>query len=176
MAPCATGTGSPWAGFFDPEPSMLVLVYLNFRQPSRWELGSALPGFLGTGSQCPGLRPRPRRDLAPEDPTPSCTSPNIAGPAWSALPSSAPLPGPDYELAWGLLPLRPSLGTPILPACPREAGGDGGLLLAPGMTRSSVCGNLSGRLSPAELEPPPQGWSGAVPGWLRLLSPRCPPL
>ena len=60
MAPCATGTGSPWAGFFDPEPSMLVLVYLNFRQPSRWELGSALPGFLGTGSQCPGLRPRPR--------------------------------------------------------------------------------------------------------------------
>lgn len=60
MAPCATGTVSPWAGFFDPEPSMLVLVYLNFRQPSRWELGSALPGFLGTGSQCPGLRPRPR--------------------------------------------------------------------------------------------------------------------
>lgn len=60
MAPCATGTVSPWAGFFDPEPSMLVLVYLNFRQPSRWELGSGFTWVPGTGSRCPGLRPRPR--------------------------------------------------------------------------------------------------------------------
>lgn len=44
MAPCAISTGSPQAGFVDPELSMLVLIYLSFRQPQGGSLALLYPG------------------------------------------------------------------------------------------------------------------------------------
>lgn len=41
------GTGSPRVGLFDPEPSMLVLIYLSLRQPSvgAWVCFTRVPGY-----------------------------------------------------------------------------------------------------------------------------------
>lgn len=115
---------------------------------------------------CPGPRdsgPDPAGIWYLKTPHPAARPPISPGLHGAPCPPLPPFPVPTVNWPGGSCPSVPPWGPPSCLPAPEKLAGMGGLLLVPGMTHSSVCGNLSGDLSPAELEPPPAGleWGSA---------------